>query len=249
MRDSLYEGLFEFAYHPSASAHERCRKNPNFVQNIFFNRLMTFKNVMNQNQIHDSISTIVGAGFETLSNSTAHCILFLAMHPDVQDRAYEEIISVFPNDDIEITQDSLTKLNYTECVMKETLRLTPTAHVIARETMDNFDLLPGENIKKGSIIAINIYALHRNKKYWKEAEKFKPERFLEEKDQKCYIPFSSGKRNCIGYRYVIASFKIMLIKLLKNYKFTTNLKYDEIKFDRQIALKLDGKHLVMIEKR
>mgnify|MGYP006358293333 CR=1 FL=1 len=41
----------------------------------------------------------------------------------------------------------------------------------------------------------------------------------------------------------------MIVKLLQNFKFTTNMKLNEIKFNRQIALKLKGKHLVMIEER
>ena len=185
--------------------------------------------------------------------ASAHCILFLAMHPNIQEKVYQEIISVFPSDDIEITYDSLSKLNYLENVMKESLRLGPTVHSIAREAMENFEISPGKVIKRGSIFCINIYGLHHRKDLWgDDAELFYPDRFLPESfDDKhqYFIPFSIGRRNCLGYRYAYTSFKVMMVKLLKNFKFTTNLKLNEIKFNRQIALKLMGKHLVMIEKR
>lgn len=255
LRSELYQTLFNIVENKSQDPQKRSEseKNLNFIQNIFFNRLMLFKNVMNENQINDTIGTVVGAGFETTGTASAHCILFLAMHPEIQERAYLEIMNIFPSDDTEITQDSLARLEFIECVMKESLRLGPTVHSIARETMDNFEITPGRNVKKGSILVINIYGLHHRKDLWgDDAEEFNPERFMLDNfgdKQQFFIPFSAGKRNCIGYRYAYSSFKIMLIKLLRNFKFTTTLKLNEIRFNRQIALKLYGKHLVFIEKR
>lgn len=273
LRKFLYKSLFEVTNNKSQSAQDRDEntKDSNFVQNIFFNRLMAHKKEMSVSQIEDSIGTVIGAGFETTGTASAHCILFLAMHPDIQEKAYREIMNVFPSDDVEITQESLARLEFIECVMKESLRLGiiafsifhiinkkilnkgPTVHAIARENMDNFEIAPGKLIKKGSLIVINIYGLHHRKDLWgDDVEEFNPDRFLPENfegKQNYFIPFSAGKRNCIGYRYAFVSFKIMLIKLLKNFKFTTNLKLNELKFNRQIALKLHGKHLVMIEKR
>lgn len=255
LRNYLYSYLFNIVENKSAIAEKRGEneKNLNFIQNIFFNRLMMHSNEMSEQQIKDTIGTVVGAGFETTGTASAHCILFLAMHPEIQQKVYDEIMSVFPSDDTEVSYDSLSKLEYTECVMKESLRLGPTVHAIARETMDNFEIAPGKNVKKNSILVINIYGLHRRKDLWgDDAENFNPERFKSDKfndKHQYFIPFSAGKRNCIGYRYAYSSFKIMLIKLLRNFKFTTNLTLNEIKFNRQIALKLYGKHLVYVEKR
>lgn len=126
------------------------------------------------------------------------------MYPEIQEKAYREIMSVFPTDDIEITADSLAKLEFIECVMKESLRLGPTVHAIARENMENFEITPGKVIKKGSLLVINIYGLHHRKDLWgDDAELFNPDRFLAENfndKEKFFIPFSVGKRNCIGYR-------------------------------------------------
>ena len=124
------------------------------------------------------------------------------MHPDIQEKAFQEIMNIFPTDNDEITYESLSKLEYVECVMKESLRIGPTVHAIARENMENFEIIPGKIIKKGSLIAINIYGLHHRKDLWgEEADEFKPERFFPENfdgKQQYFIPFSSGKRNCIG---------------------------------------------------
>lgn len=255
LRNFLYKTLFEITNNKSKNVQVRDEntKNINFIQNIFFNRLMAHRNEMTKSQINDSIATVVGAGFETTGTASAHCILYLAMHPEIQEKAYREIMSTFPTDDVEITQESLAKLEFIECIMKESLRLAPTVHAIARENMENFEITPGKIIKKGSLIVINIYGLHHRKDLWgDDVNEFNPDRFLPENfegKEKFFIPFSVGKRNCIGYRYAYTSFKIMLVKLLKNFKFTTNLQLSELKFNRQIALKLYSKHLVMIEKR
>ncbi|CAG9807506.1 unnamed protein product [Chironomus riparius] len=253
IRDSLYDLFHKILDEKTKNGNNNEEQQPSFFQNIFYNKVMTFKNEMTEDQIKDSIFTVIGAGFETTGTASAHCILFLAMHPEIQEKVHQEIMSVFPSDDIEITYDTLSELSYLENVMKESLRLGPTVHSIAREAMDNFEISPGKVIKRGSIFCINIYGLHHRKDLWGEdAELFNPDRFLPEYfdgKQQYFIPFSIGRRNCLGYRYAYTSFKVMMVKLLRNFKFTTNLKLNEIKFNRQIALKLMGKHLVMIEKR
>ncbi|KAG5670306.1 hypothetical protein PVAND_000582 [Polypedilum vanderplanki] len=253
LKNYLLEILFKEVDRKNRRIEANNEKVPNFVGNIFFNKLLFHKNEMTLNQFKDSITTVIGAGFETTGTASAHCILFLAMHPEIQEKAYQEILSIYPSNDDEITLESLTKLEYIERVMKESLRLGPTVHSIAREAMRDFELIPNKIAKKGSIFCINIYGLHRRKDLWgDDAELFNPDRFLPENfedKQKYFLPFSVGRRNCIGYRYAYTSFKIMMIKLLRNFKFTTNLKLNEIKFNRQIALKLTGEHLVMIEQR
>ena len=57
-------------------------------------------------------------------------------------------------------------------------------------------------IDKGTQIALSIYGLHHDPKYFPDPEKFDPERFNEEEVSKrphfCYLPFGEGPRLCIG---------------------------------------------------
>ena len=69
--------------------------------------------------------------------------------------------------------------------------------------------------------------------YFKDANKFMPERFLMDKDENgnpwttnsALMPFSSGLRVCIGKEYGIAQQKLFLINLLSKYTFSALDKF------------------------
>ena len=51
--------------------------------------------------------------------------MLLATHPEIQEKAVEELKEVFYSDDVEISYDNITKLDYLERIIKESLRLCP----------------------------------------------------------------------------------------------------------------------------
>lgn len=131
------------------------------------------------------------------ATATAHCLLFLAQHPNYQNKVVEEINEFFGDEDEEITLEALNKLQYMERVIKETMRVAPIGPVIFREAMDDFEIEEGLIIPKGTTFILNIYALHRAPHIWGEhATVFDPDNFLPENITKrhpcAYIPFSTG---------------------------------------------------------
>lgn len=187
------------------------------------------------------------------ATATAHTLLLLAQHQNVQNKLVEEINEVYALDD-EITFESLAKLQYMERVIKESLRIAPVGPIIFRDAMEDFEIEKGLIIPKGTTFIVNIFALHRRKDIWGEnADKFDPDNFLPEnvaKRHPCsFIPFSTGRRNCIGHRYAMLSMKIILLKLLRNFKFSTDIKFEDLRFKAVLTLKLCGDHLVSITNR
>lgn len=221
---------------------------------IFIDQILKNQTMFSDREIWEHILTILAAGYETSATCLSHAMLFLAIFQDIQKNVVDEINEIFPTSDTEITVENLGKLQYMERVIKETLRIAPVGPVIFRETRKDFEIEPGLVIPKGVVFILHIYCLHRSKKFWGErADEFDPDNFLPERVAErhpaAFIPFSFGKRNCIGWRYAMLSMKAILLRLLQNYKFKTHLKYEELRFKSTLTLQLIGKHLVQIERR
>jgi cytochrome P450 len=54
---------------------------------------------------------------------------------------------------------------------------------------------------------------------------------------------------CIGYKYAYMAMKVVMANMLRQYKFSTELKLNELEWDVSITLKLINKHMVTAEKR
>ncbi|XP_033220873.1 cytochrome P450 4C1-like [Belonocnema kinseyi] len=165
--------------------------------------LMMTDNKLSDAEIREEVATIMFAGFDTSAGTLAFVLLMLASHPDIQEEVYEEIYQIYgPEDpkDVPVIPEDLPKLIILERVIKETMRLFPIAPFVARHADDNLDL-GGFTLPKDCIPVISILPIHRNEKYWPDPLKFDPDRFLPEEVTKrhpdCYLPFSSGPRNCI----------------------------------------------------
>ncbi len=50
----------------------------------------------------------------------------LALHPEYQQRVFEEIREIFPEQQSDVTADDISKFKYTDQFIKETMRFTPT---------------------------------------------------------------------------------------------------------------------------
>ena len=59
----------------------------------------------------------------------------------------------------------------------------------------------------GIDVGVDVYAVHRNPKFWPNPELFDPDRFLPERVKNnhpySYLPFNAGPRNCPGIFYLI----------------------------------------------
>lgn len=204
-------------------------------------------------EIRDHIETLA-SGYETLAICLSHTILLLAMHPEVEEKLYDELINLNINDVEVIDQTLMKKCEYLDMVFNESCRLLPAVPIILRETLREFEFDKNVIIPEGFCMIVNIFALHRNKNFWGEdADQFKPERFTKENSEKrqpnIFFPFSAGQRICIAYKYSEIAIKIIIARLVLKYKFKTTLKLENLELKSFISLKLCGPHNVSIEER
>jgi len=120
------------------------------------------------------------------------------------------------------------------------MRLYPPAWITDRGNVED-DNLAGYNIKKGTLIGVSFYELHRNPKYWENPDEFIPERFLgEQKKQSMqyFYPFGAGPRMCIGAGFAIYEMCLTISNLVKRYNITS--VNSEIQLNPLITLKPVG---------
>lgn len=193
---------------------------------------------MSVKQLVDEIKVLFIAGHETTANALTFTLYLLGTNTEIQQKVLDEITAI--ESQTENVVEQLQKMTYTNAVLNEAMRLYPPAWITDRENVED-DNLAGYNIKKGTLIGVSFYELHRNPKYWENPEEFIPERFLgEQKKQSMqyFYPFGAGPRMCIGAGFAIYEMCLTISYLVKN--FTITSVNSEIKFNPLITLKPVG---------
>lgn len=209
--------------------------------------------IFSRDNVMDQMRVIILAGIDTSAITVFGALMMLAINQKHQELVVNELRSIFESADCDVTQSHLANMKYTERVIKESQRLLSPVPFIARKTTADIEL-PKGTVPSGTMVLINIMHLHRNPEIWGEnAMEFDPDRFLPENVAKrppfSYIPFSAGARNCIGMKYAMISAKITLAHLLRRYKFTTTLRFEDIRMKTHLVLEVTNDKPLRIEER
>uniref|UniRef100_A0A1B0FQJ3 Cytochrome P450 n=1 Tax=Glossina morsitans morsitans TaxID=37546 RepID=A0A1B0FQJ3_GLOMM len=177
---------------------------------------------LSNKDIREEVDTFMFEGHDTTASGIAYTFYLLSRHPTVQENAYEEVQRVFEkSENASITTKDLQDLKYLECVIKEALRLYTPVPFIGRVT-DEESKIGNAIIPPDTQIMISLYNISHDPQYFPNPEAFLPERFLSEAKDKIhpftFVPFSAGSRNCIGQKYAMLEMKMIIGKVLRNYK-------------------------------
>lgn len=82
----------------------------------------------------------------------------------------------------------------------------------------------GFDVPEGYYVFVNIWSLHHDPQQWDEPEQFRPERFLDEEgclkpEPESWMPFSCGRRVCIGKALSKAQLPTLAAMLLHRFTF------------------------------
>lgn len=206
-----------------------------------------------ENELVEEVDTAFVGGTDTTTVAVSGALIMLAIRQDLQEKVVAELHEIFANADSPITYDDLSKMSYTEMVIKEALRHYPVAPFIGRECSEDLEFRDGI-IPKGAVIVMNILKMHKDERIWgPNANTYYPDHFLPENISKihpyAYLAFSGGPRNCIGIKYAWCGAKIILAYLLRRYKFTTDLKYEDVRTKMTVILKISNDRPVRVERR
>nr|QZM07478.1 cytochrome P450 monooxygenase CYP4SS3 [Lasioderma serricorne] len=170
--------------------------------------------------IREEVDTFMFEGHDTTASAISFILYNLANNQEAQEKVVRELEAIFGNDDERTaTYNDLQEMKYLDCVVKESLRLYPSVPLIGRKTVEDVEFF-GKTIPSNTTVGIFIYGIQRDERFFPDALKFNPERFLEmEKENPfVYVPFSAGSRNCIGQKFAMLEMKATVSKVLRKFK-------------------------------
>ncbi|WP_176736778.1 bifunctional cytochrome P450/NADPH--P450 reductase [Oligoflexus tunisiensis] len=191
--------------------------------------------------IRYQLITFLIAGHETTSGLLSFATYFLVSHPEVMQKAVEEVDRVLGRDpDYQLSFKDIGDLKYLNHVLRETLRLWPTAPAFARTPYEDTIIGDRYEIKKGEEVLVLLPALHRDPAVWKDPEAFDPDRFAAGAEDKipeyAWRPFGTGARSCIGQHFAMVEATAALALILKHFEIKGEPDY-KLKVKETLTLK------------
>ncbi|KAI5751017.1 hypothetical protein M8J77_003427 [Diaphorina citri] len=197
------------------------------VSNSYHSTMSFARNMMTNNIDEEDLVTqiinVIFAGTDTTKTANFAVLLMLALHPEVQDKAYEEVISILGTDKTkEPSYEDLQNMRYLEMIIKESLRLYPPVPIVARQIFTDHEIFEDVELPRGTLMVVNVYTIHRDPVYYPDPNKFDPDRFLPGEAAKrpvgSYVPFLVGPRDCLGKKYAMLQMKTVASTILRNYR-------------------------------
>ncbi|KAL1560786.1 premnaspirodiene oxygenase-like [Salvia divinorum] len=195
---------------------------------------------------------IFTAGTETSSSTIDWTMVELLRHPQVMTKTQAEVRQALKGNSVEQT-NMVYSMKYLKLVIKETMRLHPPVPIVLRACKEE-QVINGYTIPLGKKVLVNIWAMHRDPRYWKDPEKFKSERFenqsLDFVDGDChFLPFGAGKRMCPGITFGLATVEFALSQLLYNFdwKLPEDVRGEDLDMTENVGLTVVRKHNLFVD--
>lgn len=159
-----------------------------------------------------------GAAHLTTAHSLAWTLFLLAEHPSVMTELHHELKTKlnggFP------TTDQVDRLQCTERVVKESMRVLPASSYSQRVSAVPTQLGPFA-LPPAAGIVFSQFMTHHMPELYPNPDEFRPERWLTINPSPYeYLPFGAGPRMCIGAPLAMLIMKTVLPTILQRFKVT-----------------------------
>ncbi|WP_137286087.1 cytochrome P450 [Halorussus salinisoli] len=172
-------------------------------------------------QIRDEVLTMLLAGHDTTALTLTYSWYLLSENQEARRRFHAELDAVVGDSDP--TVEDVQRLDYTERVVKEAMRLYPPAYTIYREANAD-DSVTGFHLPEGAIVSMPQWVVHRDPRWWDDPDGFRPERWSDEarddasRPDYAYYPFGGGPRRCIGEEFATREAKFVLATIGRRFE-------------------------------
>lgn len=204
--------------------------------------------------IRGQLIVLLIAGHETTSGMLAYALYHLWKNPETMEKLIAEVDQVLGRDfSYTPTYEDIGRLDYTQRVLKEALRLCPPVPMFPRYATRDATLGNGRyDVKKGERIFVSLTTLHANPRFWgADAAVFRPDRFGPEEEKlhhpHAFHPFGMGARSCIGFQFALVEAKMVLARFVQ--RFTARPKDPHYVLRHKQALTVKPDHLDMLLER
>ncbi|CAD6254277.1 unnamed protein product [Miscanthus lutarioriparius] len=167
------------------------------------------------------ILDLMFGGTETVASSIEWAMKELLRNPDDLRRLQQELADVVGMDR-NVTESDLSELPFLTCVVKETLRMHPPIPMLYHATAKDC-VVGGYSVPRGSQVTVNVWAIGRDRRTWKDPDVFRPSRFAAQDGNasgldlngSCFefLPFGSGRRSCPGMALGLHALELAVAQL------------------------------------
>ncbi|HYN67864.1 MAG TPA: cytochrome P450 [Ornithinibacter sp.] len=190
-------------------------------------------------EVRSQVLLFMMAGHETTAIALTFALHLLGRHRDVQDAVRVEVRRALGEHPP--TAATVTALPLTTAVLKEAMRLYPSAPILGRLTVQEDDLM-GHRVPPGTTVVVAPWTIHRHPAFWADPLVFDPGRFTgtgsrpEPSHRYAWMPFGGGPRACIGQHFSMVEAVLALALILRGHRVTALADTDQLPVGSLITL-------------
>ncbi|XP_029922096.1 cytochrome P450 2F5-like [Myripristis murdjan] len=193
----------------------------------FLTRLSQEKDIPTSEFHYDNlVSTVLVlflAGTETTSTTLRYALSVLIKYPNIQEKMQQEIDTVI-GQECRPSMEDRKSLPFTDAVIHEVQRFLDIVPLSVPHYALQDICFRGYIIPKGTVILPMLHSVLREDKQWATPWSFNPQHFLDQngnfKKNPAFLPFSAGKRACVGESLARMELFLFLVALLQRFTFS-----------------------------
>jgi cytochrome P450 len=147
--------------------------------------------------IKGTMLSLILAGTDTSAVTLEWALSSLLNNPEVLKKVRDEIDNQIGLDRL-LEESDIPNLPYLQNIVSETLRLYPAGPLLVPHISSEDCKVGGYDMPCGTMLLVNVWAIHRDPRLWDDPASFKPERFEKEGETHKLLTFGLGRRACPG---------------------------------------------------